>query len=122
MPTPVEIIRKKRLGAELSNAEIAAFVRGVVDGTFADYQISALLMAICIQGMTKAETRCLTMEMAHSGDILDLSCLSGPTVDKHSTGGVGDTTSLILVPLVAACGESGKNVRPRAGIHGRHAG
>lgn len=104
MPTPVEIIRKKRLGAELSNAEIAAFVRGVVDGTFADYQISALLMAICIQGMTKAETRCLTMEMAHSGDILNLSCLSGPTVDKHSTGGVGDTTSLILVPLVAACG------------------
>ena len=104
MPTPVEIIRKKRLGAELSNAEIAAFVRGVVDGTFADYQISALLMAICIQGMTKAETRCLTMEMAHSGDILDLSCLSGPTVDKHSTGGVGDTTSLILVPLVATCG------------------
>lgn len=104
MPTPVEIIRKKRLGAELSNAEIAAFVRGVVDGTFADYQISALLMAICIQGMTEAETRCLTMEMAHSGDILDLSCLSGPTVDKHSTGGVGDTTSLILVPLVAACG------------------
>lgn len=104
MPTPVEIIRKKRLGAELSNGEIAAFVRGVVDGTFADYQISALLMAICIQGMTKAETRCLTMEMAHSGDILDLSCLSGPTVDKHSTGGVGDTTSLILVPLVAACG------------------
>ncbi len=104
MPTPVEIIRKKRLGAELSNAEIAAFVRGVVDGTFSDYQISALLMAICIQGMTKAETRCLTMEMAHSGDILDLSCLSGPTVDKHSTGGVGDTTSLILVPLVAACG------------------
>ena len=104
MPTPVEIIRKKRLGAELSNAEIAAFVRGVVDGPFADYQISALLMAICIQGMTKAETRCLTMEMAHSGDILDLSCLSGPTVDKHSTGGVGDTTSLILVPLVAACG------------------
>ena len=104
MPTPVEIIRKKRLGAELSNAEIAAFVRGVVDGTFADYQISALLMAICIQGMTKAETRCLTMEMAHSGDILDLSCLSGPTVDKHSTGGVGDTTALIVVPLVAACG------------------
>lgn len=104
MPTPVEIIRKKRLGGEMSNGEIAAFVRGVVDGTFADYQISALLMAICIQGMTKAETRCLTMEMAHSGDILDLSCLSGPTVDKHSTGGVGDTTSLILVPLVAACG------------------
>ena len=57
MPTPVEIIRKKRLGAELSNAEIAAFVRGVVDGTFADYQISALLMAICIQGMTKARFR-----------------------------------------------------------------
>ena len=104
MPTPVEILRKKRLGNALSREEIAAFVRGVVDGSFADYQSAALLMAICIQGMNREETRLLTMEMAHSGDMLDLSGLSGPTVDKHSTGGVGDTTSLILVPLVAACG------------------
>lgn len=101
---PLEILRKKRMGMELSEQEIQAFVQGVVDGGFADYQTSALLMAICINGMTDRETLALTMAMAHSGDMLDLSDIAGVKADKHSTGGVGDTTSLILVPLVACCG------------------
>ena len=99
-----ELLYKKRRGEELSTSDIEAFVRGVTKAEFADYQISAMLMAIAINGMTHRETVDLTMAMAASGDMLDLSAILGVKCDKHSTGGVGDTTSLVLVPLVAACG------------------
>lgn len=98
------MIRRKRDRAELSRREIASFVSGVVDGSWADYQSSALLMAVFLNGMTKPERHALTQEMLHSGEVLDFSDIPKPKVDKHSTGGVGDKTSLILAPLAAACG------------------
>lgn len=101
---PQDIIARKRDACELSPGEISAFVRGVVDGAWADYQISALLMAICLRGMSSAETSALVDAMMHSGAVADLSAVSGVKVDKHSTGGVGDKVSLVLAPLVAACG------------------
>ena len=99
----IDIIEKKKQNIALNEAEIAFFIDGICDGTVADYQASALLMAICLNGMNAAETAILTDKMAHSGDMLDLSSLS-PTADKHSTGGVGDKTSLIVAPVAAACG------------------
>ncbi|MSU47041.1 MAG: thymidine phosphorylase [Lacunisphaera sp.] len=102
--SPQEIIIKKRDGGALSKKEIEFFARGVSDGKFADYQATALLMAIFWRGMTPQETAWLTDAMMHSGEVIDLSDVPGAKVDKHSTGGVGDKVSLILAPLAAACG------------------
>ena len=101
---PQDIIRKKRDGAELSRGEIAFFVNGVTRGDVADYQISAWLMAVFLNGMTDAEQSALTEAMLHSGEILDFSDIPKPKADKHSTGGVGDKTSLLIAPMAAAAG------------------
>ncbi|WP_413292161.1 thymidine phosphorylase [Bdellovibrio sp. HCB185ZH] len=101
---PAEIIKKKRNGGELSQDEIEEFILGYARGSIPDYQMSALLMAIFFKGMTKEETLGLTKAMLHSGEVVDFSSVKGFKVDKHSTGGVGDKTSLILGPIVAAAG------------------
>lgn len=101
---PVDLIRRKRDGGALDRADIEAFVAGVTDGSFADYQTSALLMAIVLRGMTPQETAWLTDAMVRSGVRMEYPEVDGIPVDKHSTGGVGDKTSLILAPIAASCG------------------
>ena len=100
----VDLIQKKRDGLELTDEEIHFIIDGYTKDIIPDYQMSAWMMAICFQGLNKRETASLTLEMMHSGDIIDLSAIQGIKADKHSTGGVGDKTSLVLGPIVAACG------------------
>ncbi len=101
---PQEIIAIKRDGGELSSAAIKEFIDGVVDGSWADYQTSALIMAMILRGLNLAEQDAITRAMLESGDVIDLKSIQIPKADKHSTGGVGDKTSLIIAPLAAACG------------------
>jgi pyrimidine-nucleoside phosphorylase len=101
---PVDIIIKKRDGQELTTEEIKFFIDGITCGDVPDYQASAWAMAVLLNGMTERETTDLTLAMAHSGEVLDLSGLVSIAVDKHSTGGVGDKTTLVVEPVVASCG------------------
>ena len=100
----VDIIEKKRNGNVLTDKEISFFINGYINEEIPEYQVSALLMAIYFKGMNKEEIASLTNYMLHSGDVIDLSKINGIKVDKHSTGGVGDKTSLVLGPLVSSCG------------------
>ena len=100
----VDIINKKRLGQELSYKELDDFFNGYLEGSIKDYQMSALLMAICINGMTDEEVYALTKIFVDSGDVLEFKDFMGVKVDKHSTGGIGDKTTMIIGPIVAACG------------------
>ncbi|HMO82350.1 MAG TPA: thymidine phosphorylase [Pyrinomonadaceae bacterium] len=101
---PQEVIAVKRDGAALSREQIDTFIEGVCDGTWTDYQISAMLMAMFTRGLSEDEQSALTYAMLHSGEVLDLSDIARPKADKHSTGGVGDKTSLVIAPVLAACG------------------
>ena len=107
----LNIIENKKIGKELTKEEIEFFIENYTSGKIADYQAAALIMAICINGMTQDEILSLTMAMAESGDILDLTDISEHIVDKHSTGGVGDKITLIFLPLMAAAGIPGPLLR-----------
>ena len=115
----VDIIAKKRDGFALTRDEIDSFIRGFTRGEIADYQASAWAMAIYLRGMTDEETTALTLAMAHSGQVLDLSSIAPRVLDKHSSGGVGDKTTIVVPPQVATHGNTvGKNYRRGMGIYG----
>ncbi len=114
---PLEVIGRKRDGHEHSPEEIEFLLSGYIRGEIADYQMAAWLMAVCIRGMTAAETLALTQTMVASGEVLDLSAIPGIKVDKHSTGGVGDKVTLIAAPLAAACGVKVPKLSGRALAH-----
>ncbi len=121
---PQEVIRAKRDGRALTDEEIASFVAGITDGSISEGQAAAFAMAVFFRGMTRAETVALTRAMRDSGSVLDWSDadLPGPPLDKHSTGGVGDKISLMLAPIVAACGGAVPMISgPRPGAFRRHA-
>src|SRR5438034_9873575 len=114
---PLEVIGRKRDGHEHSPEEIEFLLSGYIRGEIADYQMAAWLMAVCMRGMTAAETLALTQAMVRSGEVLELSAIEGIKVDKHSTGGVGDKVTLIAAPLAAACGVRVPKLSGRALAH-----